>query len=207
MLLLYLWQLAKEIGGLSTGRSQASPSAQDLADHFADKMSNGKNMVEAKYTPLDSFKIPFSKYTPPDSFKIPFLGLKIRFHDVLHMLKKVDPKSLQMVFHLAFGKPMLICLHQARPHYTVMVSKKSNIPQVGKCAESLHPTRGTQWKVLRIIDHSRFSWTFRSVLRRSCILNCRSGSHNPFLFLNSVFCKELVQVSVVAHYLSRCFQC
>ena len=74
------WQLAKEIGGLTTDRSQSTPSTQKLADHFADKMSNGKDIHDVKYT-------------PPDSFRIPLSGLKIRFKAVLKMLKQMNPSK------------------------------------------------------------------------------------------------------------------
>ena len=74
------WQLAKEIGGLAANRSQAAPSAQELADHFALKMSNGKDFDEVEYT-------------PPDEFKIPLSGFKIRYKDVLKMLQKMNPSK------------------------------------------------------------------------------------------------------------------
>ena len=63
------WQLAKEIGGLVIERSQAAPSAQIMADHF------GIDEVE---------------YPPPDGHRIPLMGFKIRYRDVLRMLKNMN---------------------------------------------------------------------------------------------------------------------
>jgi hypothetical protein len=37
------WKLAKEIGGIDTVRSSSAPSVDELVDHFANKMSNGKD--------------------------------------------------------------------------------------------------------------------------------------------------------------------
>ena len=74
------WQLAKEIGGLVTERSQAAPSAQIMADHFADRMSNGKGIVEVEYT-------------PPDGHRIPMMGFKIRYRDILRMLRNMNPNK------------------------------------------------------------------------------------------------------------------
>jgi hypothetical protein len=40
------WSLIKELSGLSSSRSSSAPSVEDLADHFAEKMSNGKDEDE-----------------------------------------------------------------------------------------------------------------------------------------------------------------
>ena len=68
------WKLAKEIGGLEPSGSEAAPSAQDLADHFTDKMTNGKD-VEA------------DEYTPKDSLKVPLCSFRIRFKEVRKVLR------------------------------------------------------------------------------------------------------------------------
>ena len=71
------WQLAKEIGGLERTRSESAPSAQKLAEHFAEKMSNGKDD-----TP--------DTYIPKNGLKVPLLGFKIRYKNVLKALQNVD---------------------------------------------------------------------------------------------------------------------
>ena len=74
------WQLAKEIGGLERTRSESAPSAQKLAEHFAEKMSNGKDD-----TP--------DTYIPKNGLKVPLLGFKIRYKNVLKALQNVDPSK------------------------------------------------------------------------------------------------------------------
>lgn len=58
------WSLIKELSGLSGSRSNSSPSVEDLATHFAEKMSNGKDDDDPNFTlnndarcSLSSFKI------------------------------------------------------------------------------------------------------------------------------------------------------
>lgn len=36
------WRITREIGGIEAQRSGAAPSVDELVDHFATKMSNGK---------------------------------------------------------------------------------------------------------------------------------------------------------------------
>ena len=45
------WKLAKEIGGIEADRAQSAPSAEVLAEHFADKMSNGKGVKDVGFIP------------------------------------------------------------------------------------------------------------------------------------------------------------
>jgi hypothetical protein len=69
--------LAKEIGGIESVRSAAAPSAQALAMHFAEKMSNGKDVEDEDFTPCDSHSIPISSW-------------KIRQKRVKKVLKSID---------------------------------------------------------------------------------------------------------------------
>ena len=74
------WQLAKEIGGLEPTRSDSAPSAQKLAEHFAEKMSNGKDDIP-------------DEYIPKDGLKIPLLSFRIRYKTVLKALQNADPSK------------------------------------------------------------------------------------------------------------------
>merc|ERR1712224_513743 len=40
------WDIIKEIGGLEKSRSSAAPDAEDLAEHFAKKMTSGRDRVD-----------------------------------------------------------------------------------------------------------------------------------------------------------------
>ena len=75
------WQLTKEIGGLSTEKGNAAPSVDDLASHFAEKMSNGKE------EPEDEF------FIPKDAKKVPLSNFKIRLKTVKKVLLKMDPNK------------------------------------------------------------------------------------------------------------------
>ena len=74
------WKLAKEIGGIEADRAQSAPSAEVLAEHFADKMSNGKGVKDVGFIPKNEFKISSSSF-------------RVRQKRVLKVLKTVDPKK------------------------------------------------------------------------------------------------------------------
>ena len=74
------WNLTKEIAGLDTSKGSATPSVDDLADHFAEKMSNGKGVTE------DNFK-------PTNGFQVKMTGFKIRFKRVKRVLSHLDPSK------------------------------------------------------------------------------------------------------------------
>ena len=74
------WKLAKEIAGLDVEKSGATPDTDDLAEHFAAKMSNGAN-ESADY------------YKPKDSRSVPLCNFKIRFPRVLKCLQRIDPSK------------------------------------------------------------------------------------------------------------------
>jgi hypothetical protein len=71
------WSLIKDLTGLSTSKSNAAPSVEDLADRFATKMSNGKGEEDDDFTPNNDDCIPLSSF-------------RIRHKDVLKSLKKLD---------------------------------------------------------------------------------------------------------------------
>ena len=49
------WSLTKDLTGLSSSKSNAAPSVDALADHFANKMSNGKDEEDDDFTPNDTY--------------------------------------------------------------------------------------------------------------------------------------------------------
>ena len=75
------WQLTKEVGGLDCEKGAVAPDAQPLATHFAEKMSNGK-------------EIEFDEdFIPRDRVKVPFSSFRIRKKAVFKALKKMNPKE------------------------------------------------------------------------------------------------------------------
>ena len=52
---LRLWL---EIGSISASRTQASPSVEPVAVHFAKKMSNGKDNPDDSFVPIDTLTVP-----------------------------------------------------------------------------------------------------------------------------------------------------
>ena len=52
------WKLVKEISGLDGDRASSTPDADDLAKHFANKMTSGKDSEDIHFTPSNSFCIP-----------------------------------------------------------------------------------------------------------------------------------------------------
>ena len=89
------WRLTKEIGGLSQQRHPATPDVQDLADHFAEKMSNGKGCYDCDWEPK------------PDSKVVAMVSFKIRYSKVLSVLaglntdKSVYGINAQLLKHCA----------------------------------------------------------------------------------------------------------
>ena len=58
------WTLIKELTGLSSNKSSSAPSVDALADHFAEKMSNGKGEEDDNFVPNNT------DYFPISSFKV-----------------------------------------------------------------------------------------------------------------------------------------
>ena len=74
------WSLVKDIGGLDSSRSNAAPDKYDLACHFADKMTSGKDEADLSLAPNSPSLIPLSSF-------------KIRFKSVSRTLRKLDPSK------------------------------------------------------------------------------------------------------------------
>ena len=75
------WDTVKEIGGLSSARSSAAPSAEALAEHFATKMmTSGKDRSDDDFTPITAAYYPLS-------------GFKIRFKNVVKALRRLNPSK------------------------------------------------------------------------------------------------------------------
>jgi hypothetical protein len=74
------WILARDIAGIDSARSSAAPSVDDLADHFASKMSNGKDVPDDGFVPRDLSSIPLSMF-------------KVRLKRVKDVLRKIDPSK------------------------------------------------------------------------------------------------------------------
>ena len=74
------WSLIKELSGLSGSKSNAAPDAEALADHFAQKMSNGKDEEDNDFIPNSNHSIPLSAF-------------RIQRKTVLNSLKKLDPNK------------------------------------------------------------------------------------------------------------------
>ena len=57
------WDLAKEIGGLSRSRNTAAPDPEVLADHFACKMSHGRDDFDTgAWHPRDERRVSLSNF-------------------------------------------------------------------------------------------------------------------------------------------------
>ena len=74
------WSLIKDISGLDSTRSSSAPSAEDLVDHFAEKMKSGKDDIDNDFSPMH------------DSSD-PLINFKIRFKRVLKCLRSLDPSK------------------------------------------------------------------------------------------------------------------
>ena len=107
------WHLCKEIGSLDCEKGAAALDAQECADHFANKMPNGK---EIEYD--DDFK-------PKNNFKVRISSFKIRRKNVLAALKKMDPKKSANGISPCFWKE---CAELMEPYVTLLfkhIAKKS----------------------------------------------------------------------------------
>ena len=86
------WRLTKEIRGLDTQRGTGATSADDLAAHFSEKMSNGKDESEDDY------------YIPKDSRKVSLSNFKIRLKTVKKVLSSMDPNKSANDIPPRFGR-------------------------------------------------------------------------------------------------------
>lgn len=74
------WSLIKELSGLTGSRSSSTPSVDDLATHFAEKMSNDKDEEDHDFTPNSDARCPISSF-------------KITRRQNKRSLKKLDPSK------------------------------------------------------------------------------------------------------------------
>ena len=74
------WSLIKELSGLSSSKSNSAPSVEDLATHFAEKMSNGKDDEDTNFTLNNDARCSLSSF-------------KISRKKVKKSLKKLDPSK------------------------------------------------------------------------------------------------------------------
>ena len=74
------WQLASQIGGLDVPKSNSAPSVNDIAAHFQDKMSNGKDQKAPDFEAFAEGAVTLRSW-------------KVRFRSVLRALKKLNPKK------------------------------------------------------------------------------------------------------------------
>ena len=56
------WQLTKEIAGQSRSANKAAPSPDELANHFAEKMSNAKDAKGSNWRPRDGETTTFNHF-------------------------------------------------------------------------------------------------------------------------------------------------
>ena len=59
------WNLAKESNGIDAARSGAAPAAEELASHFATKLSNGKDQEDTGFVPKDDAIVPLYAWKIP----------------------------------------------------------------------------------------------------------------------------------------------
>ena len=107
------WSLIKDLTGLSTSKSNAAPSVEDLADHFATKMSNGKDEEDDDFIPNNRDQIPLSTF-------------RIRHKDVLKSLKKLDPSKSTNGLGPRFLKECAVALAPAVTRLFRLIVRKSS---------------------------------------------------------------------------------
>ena len=79
------WELTKELSGQPRASNKAAPDVDELVDHFANKMSNGADVEDNSWKPVDG------KTKRLVSFKI-------NFQAILKSLKKLDVnKSIESI--------------------------------------------------------------------------------------------------------------
>ena len=143
------WDLVKDIGSLNTARSSAAPDADELADHFAEKMTSGKHRSDPHFEP---------NYRP----RSPLSNFKIHFKHVLRCLSVLDPSKSANGVGPRFLKRCAAIV--APPLYRLfkMLVRTARFP--------------ADWKVGRVTPvHKRGSLAERSNYRPITVLiNCES---------------------------------
>jgi hypothetical protein len=125
------WSMVKEMGGLESSKGQATPSAEDLADHFAEKMSNGKDVEDDDYVPKRALPIPLSSF-------------EVCFKTVEKVLKEWTRRNLPMECHLGSGRNATSYLLRAFSSSSNISSRKLNGCLVGRLGGSLLLTKEGQ---------------------------------------------------------------
>ena len=127
------WTLTKEIGGIARSNASAAPSAEALAEHFADKISNAKGVQESEYIPADPLRAPLSSW-------------RIRFKKVLRTLQQLDANKSANGVHLQrCGESALLSWHLWQQSYSGTQSGRLNTRAPERTAESLRCTSVTQF--------------------------------------------------------------
>jgi hypothetical protein len=140
------WSIIKELSGLDSSRSDAAPSVDDLADHFAAKMSNGKGDDDDGYTPNDNYCVPLSSF-------------KIRFKSVRKSLRRLDPSKSTNGLGNCFLKE---CADEIAPSITrlfKLIVRKSayvsrwKIQRVSPAHKRGKKTDPTKYRPISVIDN------------------------------------------------------
>ena len=124
--------LAKEINGIESQKSAAAPSPDALAEHFATKMSNGKD-VEFDYY-----------FGPQDSKCIPVSSWKIRRKQVKKVLRSIDPSKSANGISPVFWTYIADAISDAVTGLFRRIVMMLFTLLVGKCLESLRRTSEAQ---------------------------------------------------------------
>ena len=133
------WSLIKDLTGLNNAKSSSAPSVEALAGHFADKMTNGKDVEDADFTPNNDHYIPLSNF-------------RIRRRDVLRSLKKLDVSKSSDGFGNRFLKECAAVLEPVVTKIFRFVVRNSSFI--------------TKWKIQRVTPvHKRGSKTDASKYR------------------------------------------
>ena len=120
------WQLAKEIGGVEVQRSGAAPAAEDLAEHFATKMSNGKDQEDLDFVPQDAHQMPLHSW-------------KIRRKRVKIVLSKIDPAKSANGVSPRFWKEVASVVSTAISKFFQKIVRQAKWPTVWKTARVTPP--------------------------------------------------------------------
>jgi len=113
------WRMAKEIGGTEAARSSAAPSPEDLAVHFASKMSNGKDEEDVDFVPKDLTSVPLHSW-------------KIRLKRVRQVLRTVDASKSANGISPAFWKNTALVLDRHITQLYKRIVREGTYPSLWK---------------------------------------------------------------------------
>ena len=114
------WNLAKEISGLEQSRNKAAPSVNDLADHFASKMSNAADVHDNDWAPPAHWK-----------GKAKLSSFKVDQRTVLKCLKSLDiNKSINgITLSIHMQERRVSCSLENRSHHRTPQTWFSVLPE------------------------------------------------------------------------------